>query len=207
MKQQIEIKVPNDWSAITLRQYIELQKDLKLYEGEIEAQLASLFWHLCGVGPETMLKLDTETFGLIKDKLLNFVGDTSLELIQKFYRDGIEYGFYPNLSKIEYGAYIDISKLNTTEIGEDWAKVMAILYRPITKKLAKGYEVLPYTGNEEWEWFLDTGMDIHFGAWWFFFTLSTELLSAIPNSILKKVLEISPNIKSTLLKNGVTIPQ
>lgn len=207
MKKEITIKVPTDWSAITLRQYIELQKDLKLYEGEGEAIVATLYWHLCGLTPDIMLKIDTETFLKIKEQLFAFLNNTELPLIQTFKMDDVEYGFYPNLSKIEYGAYIDISKLNTTELNEDWAKVMAILYRPIKRKLAKGYEVNAYTGNEEWEWFLDLGMDLHFGAWFFFINTSMDLLSVIPNSILKKILEIYPNIKSTLVKNGVTIPQ
>ena len=150
MKKEILISVPKNWSAITLRQYIELQKDLKAYEGE---------------------------------------------------------SIYPNLSKIEYGAYIDISKLVTKEMGEDWAKAMAILYRPITKQKGKLYEVANYTGEEEWEWFLDLGMDIHWGAYYFFFYLSMELLSAIPNSMMKMVEETLPNIKSILEENGVTIPQ
>ena len=33
MKKAVEIKVPNDYSAITLRQYLKVQKDLKSYEG------------------------------------------------------------------------------------------------------------------------------------------------------------------------------
>ena len=207
MKQEITIEVPNDWSAITLRKYLELSADLVAYEGEAEATQAALFYHLCGMRPELMLKLDTETFVKIKHQLNSFVTEIELPLVRSFFRNGVEYAFYPNLSKIEYGAYIDIAKLNSVNINEDWAKIMAILYRPITKKLAKGYEVKPYEGNEEWEWFLDLGMDVHFGAWFFFINLSMDLLSSIPNSMMKKAVEMQPNIKSTLEKNGVTIPQ
>lgn len=206
MKQEITIEVPNDWSAVTLTKYLDLVADLKAYEGEDEATQATLFYHLCGMTPELMHKLDTETFVQIRNHLNKFIQNIELPLKQTFTHNGIEYGFYPNLSKIEYGAYVDIAKLNSAEITKDWAKVMAILYRPITKKLSKGYEVQTYTGEEEFEFFNELGMDIHFGAWFFFINLSLELLSAIPNSMMKKVLEMSPNIKSTLEKNGVTIP-
>lgn len=205
MKQTITISVPNNWSAVNLTKYLELQSDLKAYEGEEEASLATLFYHLCGITPDIMNKLDTETFLQIKDQLVKFVTKTDLPLIQSFFHKGVEYGFYPNLSKIEYGAYVDISKLNSNELNEDWAKVMAILYRPITKRLGKTYEVLPYTGEEQWEWFNEVGMDIHFGAFFFFINLSLALLSATPNSILKKAAETLPNFKSTLEKSGVTI--
>jgi len=207
MKQEITIEVPNNWSAITLKKYLELSADLKAYEGEAEATQAALFYHLCGMTPELMHKLDTETFIQIRNQLNSFVADVELPLVQTFSRNGVEYGFYPNLSQIEYGAYVDIAKLNCLTINEDWAKIMAILYRPVTNKLAKGYDVKGYEGNEEWEWFLNVGMDIHFGAWFFFINLSMDLLSSIPNSIMKKVAEMSPNIKSTLEKSGVIIPQ
>lgn len=206
-KQTIEISVPNNWSAVNLTKYLELQADLKAYEGEEEASLATLFYHLCGITPHIMNKLDTETFLKIKDQLVKFVTKTDLPLIQSFVHNGKEWGFYPNLSKIEYGAYVDISKLNSNELNEDWAKVMAILYRPITKRVGKTYEVQAYTGEEEWEWFNELGMDIHFGAYFFFINLSLGLLSAIPNSILKKAAETLPNFKSTLEKSGITIQQ
>lgn len=206
-KKQINIEVPDNWSAVTLRKYLEMYADLKAYEGENEATIAALFYHLCGVTPEIMHKLDTDIYIQIRDHLLNFISNTELDLVKSFTYKGVEYGFYPNLSKIEYGAYVDISKLNTTEMNEDWAKVMAILYRPITKQKVGLYEVKPYIGDEEWEFFLDMGMDLHFGAWFFFINLSMDLLSDTPNSILKTLMETQPSIKSTLEKNGVIIPQ
>ena len=58
MKKEIQIEVPNDWSAITLRKYLEMYKDLKAYEGESDAVMATLFYHLCGVTPDIMFKLE-----------------------------------------------------------------------------------------------------------------------------------------------------
>jgi hypothetical protein len=206
MKKEIIIEVPKNWSAITLRKYLELQADIKAYEGEDEALLAAMFYHLCGMTPDILAKLDTETFIKIKEQLLSFYSKADIPLVIEFARGGIEYGFYPNLSKIEYGAYLDISKLSSTEINEDWAKIMAILYRPIKKKIGKMYEVANYTGEEDSEWFLDIGMDIHLGAWFFFINLSMELLRGTLNSTMKTAMELAPNIKSILEKSGATIP-
>ena len=74
MRKEIEIIVPKDWSAITLRKYIELQSDLKAYEGESEAILAAMFYHLCGLTPDILHKLDTETYIKIRDDLFSFTG-------------------------------------------------------------------------------------------------------------------------------------
>lgn len=206
MKKEITIEVPKDWSAITLRKYIEMQKDLKAYEGEDEATLATLFYHLCGITPDILRKLDTETFIKIKNDIFAFIGETELPLIRTFQWKDIEWGFYPNLSQIEYGAYVDICKLNTSGITEDWAKVMAILYRPVTKKKMGLYEVLPYTGEEDWESFMDMGMNLHFGAWFFFTHLSMDLLKGTLNSLtLRK--DIPLNIKQTLQRSGEIMSQ
>ena len=201
MKQEITIEVPNDWSAITLRKYLELSADLKAYEGEAEATQAALFYHLCGLTPELMLKLDTETFIKIKNKLNSFVQEIELPLVRTFFRNGVEYGFYPNLSKIEYGAYIDIAKLNSVTINEDWAKIMAILYRPVTKEIGKLYEIAPYSGKEPTEHWRDVNMDVHFGCLFFFIHLSKVLLRNTLKSLSQRE-EIPANIKSILQKSG-----
>ena len=206
MKKEILIEVPTNWSAIPLSKYLELSADLKAYEGEQDAILATMFYHLCNIDPEIMFKLDTETFMKIKNDLIAFSGNTELPLVKSFFYKGVEYGFYPNLSKIEYGAYLDITKYTSAGITEDWAKVMAILYRPITKRVGKLYEVAPYTGEEEWEFFKDLGMDIHFGAWWFFFTLSRDLLSGILKSLGTST-DIPQNIRQVLQESGEVIQQ
>ena len=203
MKTQIEIVVPNSWSAITLRKYIQLSKDLKSFEDDEEAQTAALFFHLCDLEPLILPKIDAETFLRIKDNLYSFLSDNQLPLQQRVNIKGTQYGFYPNLSKIEYGAYVDISKYNEMSLDEKWAEVMGILYRPITKELGGLYEVESYSGKIDREQWLDVTMDIHFGAWFFFINLSKELLKGILNST--KEAGLPPNIKSILERSGEII--
>jgi hypothetical protein len=119
--------------------------------------------------------------------------------------DGIEYGFEPNLSKISYGAYVDITKYDTLAIDNNWAKVMSILYRPVVRKKGERYEIASYQGVVDDELFLDVGMDVHFGAWFFFINLQMDLLNVIPKYL--REMEALPNIKSTLGKSGEAIQQ
>jgi hypothetical protein len=205
MKQQIEIIVPTDWSAITLRKYIELTNDLKLYDGDDEAQTAALFFHLCKLEPNVLPKLDAETYLHIKDDLYSFINDNQLDLKKEININGVQYGFYPNLSKIEYGAYVDISKYNEMGLDVKWAEVMSILYRPITKRIGSLYEVKAYDGHIDRELWLDVTMDVHFGAWFFFINLSKELLKGILN--YTKEMGFPPNIKSILERSGEVIQQ
>lgn len=205
MKQQIEIIVPTDWSAITLRKYIELTNDLKNFEGDDEAQTAALFYHLCNLEPNVLPKLDAETYLHIKDDLYSFINDNQLDLKKEILINGVQYGFYPNLSKIEYGAYVDISKYNEMGLDSKWAEVMSILYRPITKRIGGLYEVKAYDGHIDRELWLDVTMDVHFGAWFFFINLSKDLLKGILN--YTKEMGFPPNIKSILERSGEVIQQ
>jgi hypothetical protein len=205
MKQELKIVVPTDWSAITLRKYIELTNDLKLYEGDDEAQTAALFYHLCKLEPNVLPKLDAETYLNIKDDLYSFINHNQLDLKKEITLNGTQYGFYPNLSKIEYGAYVDISKYNEMGLDSKWAEVMSILYRPITKRIGGLYEVKAYDGHIDKELWLDVTMDVHFGAWFFFINLSKELLKGILNST--KEMGLPPNIKSILERSGEVIQQ
>jgi len=206
MKQTIQITVPTDWSAITLEKYLKLHNDLKSYEGESNAQTACLFYHLCDLPADYLMGLDVDTFSKIKGDLDGFMQRCDLPLQRIITIDGKEYGFEPNLSKIAYGAYLDIAKYETFQIDNNWAKVMSILYRPITKKVGDLYEIEAYDGNIDGDKFLGLGMDINWGALFFF----VHLLEDLPNFILKSLKDtpgIPHNIKSILEENGKVIAQ
>ena len=132
------------------------------------------------------------------------MGKTDFPLQRLIHIDGIEYGFEPNLSNIAYGAYADITQYGTLAIDDNWAKVMSILYRPVTNKVRDTYEIQKYNGEINGDKFLDVSMDIHFGTLFFFVNLSTELLRSILN--YTKVEEFPHNIKSILERSGQLIP-
>ena len=201
MKQEIKITVPTQWSAITLKQYLNLQRDLKVYGEDENAYVACLMHHLCGFNVEYLTQLDTETFTNIKNDIVGFMGKTDFELQRFIHINGVEYGFEPNLSKMAYGAYLDIAKYDTFTIDENWAKIMNILYRPVRKKAGNSYEIEPYNPNEEWEKFLDVPMDVHFGALFFFIDLSKTLLSSTLKS-MKGQTEMFHQLNSILERNG-----
>lgn len=206
MKKEITIVVPNDYSAITLKKYLRMQKDLELYKDDQDAVIATLFYHLCNVEPGIMSKIDAETFIKIKDQMYSFLAKQDFELQRFVTINGVEYGFEPNLSQMAYGAYVDIAKYKELKIDENWHKIMAILYRPVTKKVGKLYEIEEYTGKEDAEVWKEVNMNVHFGTLFFFINLSKDLLSSTLKS-LKEGMGISPNIKSILETSGEVISQ
>jgi len=201
MKQEIKIEVPTKWSAVTLKKYLALRKDLDTYAGEEEAITACLFHHLCDFPLEYIQQLNIDTYIAIRQDLINFFNNVDLP-IQKFIQiDGIEYGFEPDLSRMAYGAYVDISKYETFEINEKWAEIMSILYRPVIKKTGKLYDIKSYDGTIDGDKFMDVPMDIHFGTLFFLKTLLKDLLKDTQKSLMG-LTGLPHNIKSILEKNG-----
>ena len=209
MKKAIEIKVPNDYSAITLRQYIKIQKDIKNYEGEKEAQDAFLIYNLCGLTPETISKIDSVTLSGIRDDLDKLMSKTDYDLQRFKTIEGVKYGFEPNLSEMPYGAYLDITKFEEITIDKNWPQICNILFRPITKtKVGVFYEIEPYKGADPFEedkW-LDVTMDFHFGCFFFFTRIYKDLLQGIQSS-LKRTGEIPDSINRILEESGKAIQQ
>ena len=208
MKKQIEITVPNDFSAISLKQYVQLQKDLDTHEGDTEAQDAFLVYNLTGITPDMVKELDSDVISNIRKDLTKLLQKTDYPLQRTITVDGVEYGFEPNLSKMPYGAYLDISKFENIQLNNDWPTILSILYRPIKQKKGALYEIEQYEGVEPWDedkWW-EVNMDFHFGCFFFFIRLYKDLVKGTLNS-LKNQMEISPNIKSILEESGEAIQQ
>jgi hypothetical protein len=106
---------------------------------------------------------------------------------------------------MSYGAYADITQYDTITIDDNWAKIMSILYRPVTKRVRDTYEIERYIGLIDSDKFLDVSMDKHFGTLFFFVNLSTDLVKSILNSTKEEVTQ--PNIKSILERSGEIILQ
>tara|TARA_R110001632_G_scaffold65039_1_gene154379 strand:- start:3471 stop:4127 length:657 start_codon:yes stop_codon:yes gene_type:complete len=209
MKKEIEIIVPTDWSAISLKTYMKLQRDLKNYEDTPEAYEPTLLYHICGITPDIMSSLDSDTLNSIRKDLTSYMAKTEeYELQRRVTIGDVEYGFEPNISQMAYGAYLDISKYESIQLDENWTDILSILYRPIVKKSGALYEIEKYNGVEPWEsdkW-LSMGMDFHFGSFFFFSRLSQDLLNSIQKSTESQT-GIPHNIKSILVKSGKVMHQ
>jgi hypothetical protein len=201
---ELELKVPTSYADITLQQWINLQNELESYKDDPDAVTALMLYHLCGLEPMYLKAISIDDYALVKGQLESFLGNTDLPLQKIITIDGIEYGFEPNLSQMSYGAYADITQYKDLTIDKNWAKIMSILYRPVTHKKGEMYSIKTYDGEMREEMFLEVGMDVHFGALFFFVNLLMDLLKGILKSSMVK--DIHPNIKQILEKSGQLIP-
>jgi hypothetical protein len=204
MIKEIELKVPTSYGDITLKKWLELQKELDNYKDDEKAVTALMFYHLCGLKPEYLSTISIDDYVNIKYELESFLDNIDLPLQRIITIDGKEYGFEPNLSQMTYGAYADITSFKELKIDDNWPKIMSILYRPIVRKKGEMYSIESYKGDIDTEKWLKLGMDIHFGALFFFVNLLTDLVKGILNSTI--MTELPLNIKSILERSGQLIP-
>ncbi len=210
MKKEIEIVVPTDYSAVSLKKYLKIQEDLETYKDDKEAQDAFLLYNIIGLTPEVIIKLDSDTITSIKKDLYKFLGKTDFEL-QKFVTiDGVKYGFEPNLSKMAYGAYLDLSSYQNIALDKNWASIMNILYRPVTKTKGALYSIEPYSNDKQdnKDKWLDVNMDIHFGCFFFFNRILKELTKDTLKSLREEALEdpaVNLHTKRILQESGALI--
>jgi hypothetical protein len=202
---ELELNVPTSYDDITLAKWLNLQKELENYSEDEEATTAIMLYHLCGLDPAYMKNIAMNDYNVLKAELTNFLSETQLPLQKTIWIDGVEYGFEPNLSDMAYGAYADITKYDTFTIDENWAKIMSILYRPITDRKGDMYSIKPYDGEIDGTKFLEVSMSAHFGALFFFVNLSMDLLKGILSYTMET--DIPHNMRQILVRSGQLIQQ
>ena len=168
---RIEIEVPTDLNEIKLDNY---QKFLKI-EDPTEVDTMS---HLLGMDKADVLNIKASSSDVIISSL-NEVFETKHKFVDRFTLNGVTYGFIPSLDNITYGENKDItSYLNW----DSMHKAMAVMYRPIKQSLSGKYLIEDYEGSSKYsEIMKEAPLWIVFGSMVFFWTLTNELLKAIPN--------------------------
>ena len=206
MNKQITLTIPTDWNGISLKKYLALQKELTNYAEDEDAVVAVMLETLCGLDAKYLSGLAVSDYLMLRTELSQFIGRVDHELVPIVEWNGKKWGFEPNLSKMAYGAYLDISKYDTLAIDDNWVKIMNILYRPIVEQKGTMYTTKPYDATEDnTKEMLQWGMNIHFGALFFFLHLSTDLVISIPNYLKEE--DNHPHSMQILQRSGEVTKQ
>ena len=198
---KVNLIVPESLNEITLGQY---QKFHKLVTNNPDSEFVrqktvSIF---CNVDMKDVRQMMLSSIDEVYNGLIELFNG-SPELISRFTINNIEFGLIPNFDEMSAGEFADLDDYNSDV--EQWHKCMAVLYRPVTKKLAKFYDIEPYKGTEQFaEIMKDTPISIVLAVQVFFYNLSKELLSVtmdyleqLPQSDKQIIVE-----KASSLKNG-----
>lgn len=172
---KIEVTIPTDLSEVTLKQY---QKFLKIADENEDSEFLhhKMIEIFCGASLKIVPQIKYKDI-LDITKVLTDMFNQEHKFHKTFKLGGVEFGFIPNLEDITAGEYMDLD--NYINDLKDLHKAMAVMYRPVTSKLAGMYSIEPYLGSETYsELMKNAPLSVVLGARVFFYHLGNELLKS-----------------------------
>jgi len=179
-----EIVIPTSLSEIPLKSYQEFMKVVEKSNDDefIGQKTIEIF---CGLKMKDVVKVkwsDVKSLTLH----LNEIFKAKPKFQATFKIKDMEFGFIPNLEDMSFGEYIDLES-NISSV-ETFHKAMAVMYRPITKKVKDRYEIFEYKGTDEFSDVMKyASLDVVLGATVFFSTLGSDLVQHTLTSLEKEI--------------------
>jgi hypothetical protein len=198
-----EIVIPTSLSEIPLKSYQEFMRVVEKSNDDefIGQKTIEIF---CGLKMKDVVKVkwsDVKSLTLH----LNEIFKAKPKFQATFKIKDMEFGFIPNLEDMSFGEYIDLES-NISNV-ETFHKAMAVMYRPITKKVKDRYEIFEYVGSDEFSDVMKYApLNVVLGATVFFSTLGSDLVQHTLTS-LEKEIQRNPKIMTlakerNLIKDG-----
>ena len=172
---KLQITIPTSLQEITLEQYqkfLSIAKDNP--DGDfLQHKMVEIF---CGIDLKNAAKISYKDVNEITTNLSNLFTQ-KYDLKRTFKLGDTEFGFITNLDEITLGEYTDLDKyISNWDLMHN---AMAVLYRPITKKLKDKYQIEEYNGSYTYcDAMKYAPVDVVLGAVVFFYTLGNELLKS-----------------------------
>jgi hypothetical protein len=198
-----EIVIPTSLSEIPLKSYQEFMKVVEKSNDQefIGQKTVEIF---CGLQMKDVVRVKWND---IKDLTvhLNNIFKEKPKFQATFKIKGVEFGFIPNLEDMTFGEYIDLES-NISSV-ETFHKAMAVMYRPITKKVKDRHEIFEYTGTDEFSEVMKYApLNVVLGATVFFSTLGSDLvqhtLTSLETEIKKNPKIMTLAKERNLIKDG-----
>lgn len=168
-----KIKIKNNWSEISVGEYIELVsilRDEELDEVEVNNYILSI---LSGLEVREIRALELNSFKELL-KSIHFLRTEPTSKIRKSYNiDGVEYMTTLRLDKVTTGQYMDLQAMatNPDSILENMSKILAVFLIPKGKKYGE-YDVLEVANIIDSKFMIEDAYALTF----FFSTLNQKLL-------------------------------
>ena len=196
----MKILIPTSLEDVTIEQFIKYNRITKLEEVDDEVIMVSVIANFCDLSVEDVLKIPVKDMKEIAQQIVDVLNTEPRDI--QIYKD---LGRIPNFDKISAGEYIDLDKYFTDP--ENYHRAMAVLYRPIKKKLGSKYILEDYKGSDDrCESMLKLPLELLLSSMVFFSNLNSELLKATRDFLQQPTAE-TDLLEKHLAENGGGISQ
>jgi hypothetical protein len=170
----MKLELPASTKEITIRQAQKQgERDLDLYE------LVSIYADISYKDIRKLPKALVEEGAAYINRLIATL-DNKLRRVITI--DGKEYGLIPDWAEFTTGEYIDSEEYLKNPI-QNAHKIMAIMYRPITRRVGKAYEIEEYQGTKKADIFKPCPLEYYNGLLAFFLTTKQTYLTSLAQSL------------------------
>lgn len=158
-----------------IKEYITIKTIVDNFEEkEVDKELLKMFPNM---------KLKEATSKLLE--YYEYLNNSTNEVVNTFTYKGVKYGLIPDLENIKTKEYLDIEMYETNV--QNIHRLLAVLYRPITKEFGDKYEIEEYDTSDKYkDVMLEVDAIIYKNVIGFFLTLKEILLKDTLTSISKK---------------------
>lgn len=182
MKKTFEITIPTDWSEISINRFMQYNKAVSELEDNHQTIVKTIST-LCDIDEAVVEVMKLTDLQKVQDSLQKLISKPiNKEIINKISIEGKMYGFHPKIDEITMGEFVDIE---TYAKDNDMAKMMSVLYRPITGTQGNRYDIEPYDIDKHLqnsERFGDLSINIGNAVAVFFWNLGKEQLNNLHQS-------------------------
>ena len=183
---ELQLNVPTSLNEISLKSYqsfIATQESSN--DDEFIAQkMIEIF---CGITLKDIVKIKLSSLNeLIEHFTLLFQNKPKFKT--RFTIGSTEFGFIPELEEITFGEYVDLE--GSLGNWQTFHKAMAVIYRPIKKRIGDKYDIEDYNPTPEKQELMKLApMDVCISSSLFFWNLGNELIPVILNYLQKEMMK------------------
>lgn len=190
----MKVIIPTSLAEITIEQYQQYLRVCNVVTTE-EAKTIGIIAIFCNLTTDQVLSMPIDDIKSISETLIE-----TLNQEPKFIQSFGKYGFEPNLDDIKTKVYLDSEKYILDP--EQAHRALAVMYRPITKKILGSYIIEDYDGSDKYaNEMLKAPLEVYLGMRVFFWNLSKDLLKATKEYLAHPSKEVE-TLEQTLQKNG-----
>tara|TARA_R100000781_G_scaffold857_1_gene1442 strand:+ start:1945 stop:2586 length:642 start_codon:yes stop_codon:yes gene_type:complete len=179
----------DNWSDVTLEKWASI---IAIKEKSTTKEALETITALSDIPRKLVSQLAVTDVANIMTKLAEMQKSSNNNLKNIIEIEGMEYAFHPDLERITLGEYADLESFITDGVEKNLANIMAILYRPITKKVKENYLIQAYDGQISLRAEAMKKMkaeDVH-SALVFFWTFAKTLSTILPLCLADRVQKI-----------------